>query len=169
MHGVLLLHTRFPNQDILRLRRRKPLPGSREAERLAEWEPLSGANAKTRGLPIQECAQRQLKEAERAAACIRPDWVNWHHSDAEAIDKRNAAIEAILGSTQSARQRCNECHFKRGDFARHTRANAGSAAVPMVKNRRLQLVTPLERLFPDLFARILLEEARIMRYEDLPA
>ncbi|KAJ6526756.1 hypothetical protein B0H19DRAFT_1196927 [Mycena capillaripes] len=58
----LLPHTRFSNQNLLQLRRRKPPSGSREADRITDWEPLACEDAKARGLRIQERARREKED-----------------------------------------------------------------------------------------------------------
>ncbi|KAF7364614.1 Signal recognition particle, SRP54 subunit, GTPase [Mycena venus] len=149
----LLPHTRFSNQNLLQLRRRKPPPGSREANRITDWEPSAGGDAKARGLRLQERARREKED--RAAVRFELEW----SSDAEVatVDERDAWAETILSGAHRTRRRCNECRFRRGDFARPTRANVGTAAVPVLKSRRVEFTSVLNRYFPGLLPRMPLE------------
>ncbi|KAJ6553209.1 hypothetical protein B0H19DRAFT_1155952 [Mycena capillaripes] len=149
----LLPHTRFSNQNLLRLRMRKPPPGSCEAERalITEWAPLAGADAKTRGLRMQERTRRQ-KEAEDSALRL------------ERGGERDARVEAVLAGTHRARRRCNECRFRRGDFVGYTpdnRASQGNRAVPLVRSRQCEFapVSMVGRYFPGLRPALPLEDA----------
>jgi hypothetical protein len=148
----LLPHTRFSNQNLLQLRRRKPPPGSREATRITDWEPLAGGDAKARGLRLQERTQREKED--RAAVRI-----DLEHTSEGEVDAR---AEVLLGGMHRTRRRCNECRFRRGEFARHTRANVGTAAVPVLKSRRLGFTCALDRYFPGLLPEVPLEMAPVL-------
>ncbi|KAJ6582012.1 hypothetical protein B0H19DRAFT_1252158 [Mycena capillaripes] len=126
----LLPHTRFSNQNILSIRRRKPAPDSREA-----------ADAKTRGLRIQ--ARLQHEQEERAALLRALAEQNTGKEDVRLL-------EDLLEGTHRARRRCNECRFLCGDFSRHTRANVGTASVPILKSRQVEVTLALERYLPGL-------------------
>ncbi|KAJ6526761.1 hypothetical protein B0H19DRAFT_1243471 [Mycena capillaripes] len=148
----LLPHTRFSNQNLLQLRRRKPPPGSREADRITNWEPLAGGDAKARGLRIQERARREKEDR----AAVRFELERSTEAGAGA-DELDACSEAVLGGVHRIRRRCNECRFQRGDFTRPTRVNAGTVAVPILKSRRLEFPSALERYFPGLLPQMPLE------------
>ncbi|KAJ7191500.1 hypothetical protein GGX14DRAFT_600497 [Mycena pura] len=126
----LIPHTRFSNQNLLQLRRRKPPPGSREANRITDWEPLAGGDAKARGLRLQKRIRR--KKEDRAAVRFELE----RSSGAEVADDPDAW---------------------QGEFARPTRANVGTAAVPVLTSRRLEFTCALDRYFPGLFPRMPLE------------
>ncbi|KAJ7197417.1 hypothetical protein GGX14DRAFT_374983 [Mycena pura] len=149
----LLPHTRFSNQNLLQLRRRKPPPGSREANRITDWEPSAGGDAKARGLRLQERMRREKED--RAAVHVRCELER--SSEANAVDDPDAWAETILGGVHRTRRRCNECRFRQGDFARPTRANAGTAAVPVLTSRQLEFTCALDRYFPGLLPQMPLE------------
>ncbi|KAJ7768626.1 hypothetical protein DFH07DRAFT_880682 [Mycena maculata] len=147
----LLPHTRFSNQNLLQLRRRKPPPGSREANRITDWEPSAGGDAKARGLRLQERIRREKED--RAAVRFELEW----SSEAEVVDDPDARAETVLAGVHRTRRRCNECRFRKGEFARPTRANAGTAAVPVLTSLRLQFTCAFDRYFPGLLPRMPLE------------
>ncbi|KAJ7260175.1 hypothetical protein C8J57DRAFT_1184747 [Mycena rebaudengoi] len=149
----LLPHTRFSNQNLLQLRRRKPPPGSREANRITDWEPLADGDAKARGLRLQ----KRMRSEQEDRAAMRFELERSSAAEVLTVDKRDAWAEAVLGGVHRTRRRCNECRFRRGEFARPTRANAGTAAVPVLKSRRLEFTNALDRYFPGLLPRIPLE------------
>ncbi|KAJ7260160.1 hypothetical protein C8J57DRAFT_1072452 [Mycena rebaudengoi] len=149
----LLPHTRFSNQNLLQLRRRKPPPGSREANRITDWEPLADGDAKARGLRLQ----KRMRSEQEDRAAVRFELERSSAAEVLTVDKRDAWAEAVLGGVHRTRRRCNECRFRRGEFARPTHANAGTAAVPVLKSRRLEFTNALDRYFPGLLPRIPLE------------
>ncbi|KAJ7924063.1 hypothetical protein B0H13DRAFT_1979025 [Mycena leptocephala] len=128
----LLPHTRFSNQNLLQL-------------------PVGGWGREGRGLRLQERMRREKED--RAAVRFELE----RSSEADVVDDPDAWAEAVLGGVHRTRRRCNECRFRQGEFARPTRANAGTAAVPVLTSRRLEFTCALDRYFPGLLPRMPLE------------
>ncbi|KAI9049396.1 hypothetical protein LZ554_006430 [Drepanopeziza brunnea f. sp. 'monogermtubi'] len=139
-------HTHFDNHALLRLRFRKPPPGSRVAGKSGGW--VSG-NAKTRGLHRQ--AELRSDTLENWMRRIDPAT----HSTAEW-----KALYHI--GTDRRRRWCNECKFVTGVWARASSyrsgwesslrtSNIGPVDVPVIKGRHRRCHDSTERFFWDLF------------------
>lgn len=179
----LLPHTMFDNHQILRLDLRKPPPGGREDNRLAEWWYLNGWDDEVRGRIIQHRIHTRASQELEALADVRqrhyeathPNddmphhgvnqflWAGGEEADAVAANDQ-VAYEAglqICGLRRHNR-RCNECRFLRGDW-RHLVSNpnpmTGLPSLPMATGRKLPFYNLFDRCFPTLFAPVPLSEA----------
>ncbi|KAJ7189616.1 hypothetical protein GGX14DRAFT_608774 [Mycena pura] len=134
----LLPHTRFSNQNLLQLRRAR-----------------ARRTASPTGCHWRERARREKEDR----AAVRFELERSTEVGAGA-DERDARAQAVLGGVHRTRRRCNECRFQRGEFTRPTRANVGTAAVPILKSRRLEFPSALERYLPGLLPPLLFRVSR---------
>lgn len=155
----LRLHGLFDNQAILRLRLRKPPPGSDEWNRMqrTEWEPIRG------GVNYQrKTAHFRQDREKREAATLQyhrastgyyyaQNQVGFARADMDPIDKMATEAESYLVGTQRHKRICLDCRFARGDFNRPTRNALGTAEAPIVRSRQLRAPPDsATRLFPGL-------------------
>lgn len=139
----LLPHQMFDNHEILRMPLRKPPPGSREANRLAEWWYLPGWEDDVRGRIMQHRVYTRALEELASLADVRlqhyeathPDDNMPHHGVDQFLldpDQQAAAMaardrtaynaELLLCGLRRHNRRCNECRFLRGDWRRRSPA-----------------------------------------------
>jgi len=149
-------HMWFDNHSILRLGMRKPPPGSREAEKLTDWEPLELRDPAARWKRVQQrvAEERELLRPEREIFhryCNGADNMNSNllRVDFGPIDRRAAQAEKMLCGTERHKRACNECRRLRGDWNRPNQ-NYGSLEAPIIKSRQVQFPRGLDRNFPGL-------------------
>ncbi|KAK3315740.1 hypothetical protein B0H66DRAFT_518337 [Apodospora peruviana] len=162
----LLTHLMFDNHSILRLGLRKPPPGSEQADKLTDWEPVDDKvaaiqRAHTREATKRERLQpwrrrfiralRQYARGQGGQMGIGPDAFT---RTGEEVRRRQLAdiaeAEMYLCGISRHKRMCNECRMQRGDWARHTSSNVGSATVPIVRSRALPFQDEFARWFPNL-------------------
>ncbi|KAK1827999.1 hypothetical protein QBC39DRAFT_360139 [Podospora conica] len=152
-------HKCFDNHSILRLKTRKPPPGSSETCKLTDWVPLDlstpGAQWRRRQKLAAEEATRlapfQQKYRWYCAGLYSPPW-NLHPDNLEDIDAQGAAAEKMVCGLARHTRVCIECRRLRGDFTNQT----GQA--PTIASRTLCLPSDLTMHFPGLFDGILLSQ-----------
>lgn len=155
-------HMFFDNHSILRLRLRKPPPGSREATKLTTWEPLE----------LRDPATRHKRARQRAAADkdrLAPERAAYHqystgvgfpslardplrrNSDFDygPADESADELEKALCGTERHKRAYNPCRHLRGDWS-HPGRTLGRPDAPIVKSRRVSRHHVLERHFPGL-------------------
>ncbi|KAJ4353097.1 hypothetical protein N0V85_009605, partial [Neurospora sp. IMI 360204] len=156
----LLPHTRFDNHNILRLDLRKPPPGSKEANRLADWWYLDGWDDGVRARIIQHRVYIRVRDELESLTDVRrrhheathpgeemphPNGVNqflWaadEEADTLAAKDRIASdAELLICGLRRHNRRCIECRFLRGDWLQYHRHHLN----PWRVNRR-EGVSPL--------------------------
>jgi hypothetical protein len=143
----VLPHTRFDNHSLLRLRYRKPPPGSRAAGQLCGW---TGGDAKAQGLKRQAELKNDTFE----------NWMLEEHPD--LFSPTQELKDSFKIGTSRHKRTCNECKFHTGFWARNlnilgwgvrnANQNVGTASVPVIKSRQLYTYhDSSERFFPGLF------------------
>ncbi|KAK4447169.1 hypothetical protein QBC34DRAFT_410041 [Podospora aff. communis PSN243] len=147
-------HTWFDNHSILRLGMRKPPPGSREASKTTDWEPLELRNPAVRWKRIQQRAaaeEEELRSERQAYRCFCTGADNMDGTlmrvDFQPIDKRAEEAEMLLCGRERYKRACVDCRWKRGDW-RHPHVQNGSPDVPVVKSRQIPVPDAFERHFP---------------------
>ncbi|KAJ4408015.1 hypothetical protein N0V85_004295 [Neurospora sp. IMI 360204] len=179
----LLPHTMFDNHNILRLDLRKPPPGSKEANRLAEWWYLDGWDDRIRARIIQHRVHTRARDELESLAHVRrrhhvathpgeemphPNGVNqflWA-ADEEANtlaakDRIASDAELLICGFRRHNRRCNECRFLRGDWRRLNPANNRGrvkSPLPVAAGRKLLFYNLFDRCFPTLFHPVPLAE-----------
>ncbi|KAK0742662.1 hypothetical protein B0T18DRAFT_413469 [Schizothecium vesticola] len=146
-------HKCFDNHSILSLKTRKPPPGSSEACKLTDWEPLEfttpGARWHRRQKLAAEKATRLAPFQQRyrayCAGLYTPPW-NFLPDNAEEIDSRGAEAEKMVCGLGRHKRLCIECRRLRGDFAEQTALEQA----PTIASRPLRLPNELGMYFPGL-------------------
>ncbi|KAK1835634.1 hypothetical protein QBC39DRAFT_416308 [Podospora conica] len=155
-------HMFFDNHSILRLRTRKPPPGSQEATKLATWVPLE----------IRDPARRQKRAQRRAAATaekgrLGPERAVYHryctgvdfesytnpfrdrNFDFGPFDKQAEEVEKMLCGTERHKRACNNCRYLRGDWSYQGLPPAlGRPGAPIIRSRQIAVPHIFERHFP---------------------
>jgi hypothetical protein len=156
-------HTWFDNHSILRLRLRKPPPGSPEATKLTTWEPFDVRDPATRWKRAQRRAAEEKERlvSERATYhryCTGADFptstlvkynpfrINWNF-DFGPADKHAEDVEKALCGTERDKRACNHCRHQRGDWS-HPGLALGRPDAPIVKSRQVPFPHLFERHFP---------------------
>ncbi|KAK0640558.1 hypothetical protein B0T16DRAFT_418111 [Cercophora newfieldiana] len=149
-------HMWFDNHSILRLGMRKPPPGSREATKLTDWEPLQLRDPAVRWRHAQRRAaeEEELRQPNRVIYhrfCTGADVMagNYMRVNFGPIDQRAGEAERMLCGTERHKRACNSCRFLRGDW-NHARLMIGSPPTVVIKSRHVVLPHILERKFPGL-------------------
>lgn len=178
----LLPHTMFDNHNILRLDLRKPPPGSREANRLAEWWYLNGRDDHVRARIIQHRVHTRARHELESLADVRRRhyeathaeedmphngvnqflWFADEEADTLAANDRIASdAELLICGLRRHNRRCNECRFLRGDWRHLNPANnpvQGFSPLPVATGRKLPFYNLFDRCFPTLFHPVPLAE-----------
>ncbi|GAB1315335.1 hypothetical protein MFIFM68171_05545 [Madurella fahalii] len=157
----LLPHKMFDNHAILRLRYRKPPPGSVEAEKglVTDWEPLEPS---TRWRRIQSQVDRERKEQEKwrmqyhraVTGTFIPNTAHpFGRLDYGPADAAAEEAEKYLCGTSRQKRRCLDCKRRTGSLPlRHGSNETSSAgAIPLVVSRQLYFVDKCAYFFPGLF------------------
>lgn len=156
-------HMWFDNHSILRLRLRKPQPGSPEATKLTTWESPEMRDPATRWKRAQRRAaeERERLAPERAAYhryCTGADFptstlvkynplrINWDFDFGPADMHAEDAEKALCG-TERHKRACNHCRYLRGDWS-HPGLALGRPGAPIVKSRHVPFPHVFERHFP---------------------
>ncbi|KAF2763330.1 hypothetical protein EJ05DRAFT_496155 [Pseudovirgaria hyperparasitica] len=161
----LLSHASFDNHSILRLRNRKPMPGTEAAAKfsgITSWEPVERRALTHRQQRQREIIIATLKKWDSRRRREYHDSITSNHDDGVAI-----AHEQVEAGSHRHLRKCNECRFQHGYLKRTAFIkqrwprgndpdslcwayswNKGTAEVPIVKSRRLNFTTPLDRYFP---------------------
>ncbi|KAK3402377.1 hypothetical protein B0T20DRAFT_459310 [Sordaria brevicollis] len=171
----LLPHTMFDNHQILKLDLRKPPPGSREANRLAEWWYLNDRKDDVRARIIQHRIFTRASQQLESLADVRQRHHEATHPDDDmphqginqflaggeeaeilaAHDRVAYEAELQICGLRRFNRRCNECRFLRGDW-RHLDGNlnpvAGLPALPVATGRKLPFYNVFDRCFPTFFS-----------------
>ncbi|KAL0469285.1 hypothetical protein QR685DRAFT_282817 [Neurospora intermedia] len=172
----LLPHTRFDNHNILRLDLRKPPPGSREANRLAEWWFIDRWDDSVRARIFQHRIHIRARDEsladvrKRYHEAIHPWdsmrqagginqflWAGNMEAEILAANDRIASDhELLICGLRRHSRRCIECIFLRGDWHRNKNSinnagRAGSLPYPVITGRKLDFYNLFDRCFPNLF------------------
>jgi len=134
----------FDNHSILRLRLRKPPPGSAAAEALTSWEPY--CDVKTRW------KRRKILMSDHASIAAELSTLLTILSPHQASDFDDDINEAqtFLAGTQRHKRACNDCRAARQDFYRNTDSNIGDATTLVIKSRPQTFNDAVDRYFPGL-------------------
>ncbi|KAK0617765.1 hypothetical protein B0T14DRAFT_433602 [Immersiella caudata] len=147
-------HMWFDNHSILRLGTRKPPPGSREATKITDWEPLELRDPAVRWKRIQRRAaeEEELLGPERRVyrrfcngadnmdgTLMRPDF--------QPIDRRAEQAEMMVCGRERHKRACNECRQRRGDFE-HQKTVMGIGGAPVLRSRKIAFPDAFERHLP---------------------
>ncbi|KXX75057.1 hypothetical protein MMYC01_207769 [Madurella mycetomatis] len=163
----LLPHMMFDNHAILRLRYRKPPPGSVEAEKclVTDWEPLE-PSARWRRIQSQADRERQEQRKWRiqyhraVTGPFIPDTANpFGRPDYRLADAVAEEAEKYLCGTSRQKRRCLDCKRQPGRPPLRNGSNATFPvdAVPLAISRQLYFVDKCSYFFPGLFESVPLD------------
>ncbi|KAM7187773.1 hypothetical protein V8F20_010830 [Naviculisporaceae sp. PSN 640] len=154
----LLTHRMFDNHSILGLALRKPPPGSEEATRLTDWEPLGDEAARWKRIQAHNNSERQrlLRFRSQYTTATRSDGDGVHNNflaesddeDSDEDDRQAEEAEKVLCGRSRHRRLCLECKRSRGVYARRTRCNVGTSDVPIILTRQVHAPDEISLFFP---------------------
>lgn len=173
----LLPHTRFDNHNILRLDLRKPPPGSREVNRLAEWWYLDRWDDGVRARIFQHRIYTRARDESLADVRMRyheatHPWESMRHlngidqflwaedmeADILAANDRIASDhELLICGLRRHNRRCIECSFLRGDWHRLNSFNNRRRVIPplpVTTGRSMDFYNLFDRCFPNIFRHV---------------
>uniref|UniRef100_A0A8H7TI73 F-box domain-containing protein n=1 Tax=Bionectria ochroleuca TaxID=29856 RepID=A0A8H7TI73_BIOOC len=152
----LLSHVHFDNHSLLRLRFRKPIPGTPGHNPITSWD-LSRypSRARPRG-PKSNMGRGDQTVTDTPEP--NPDAVDdddeWEGDLHEAIGVLNLfqdfqkKRELMRWGTKRHLRRCNECRFQMGHIGRRRNPLTGSMTIPIQMSRRVLFADAIERYFP---------------------
>ncbi|KAI5456235.1 hypothetical protein BGZ63DRAFT_429279 [Mariannaea sp. PMI_226] len=147
-------HQNFDNHAILRLKYRKPLPGSDNLAALTTWEPdprrsFSALQKKLKSLSaIAE--EKRIRRRYMISLAFR------QHSgtgldilqECGMLDKNTLAFELEHCGYQRKLRKCLECRYQTGQLRPQLGISCGTTRVPIIASRQVPYGSCLERYFP---------------------
>ncbi|CAI6091638.1 unnamed protein product [Clonostachys chloroleuca] len=149
----LLSHIHFDNHSLLRLRFRKPIPGTPAHNPITSWDlPRYPSLARPRG-PISNKSRDDLTATDTSELNTDDNDDGWEDLQ-EAARVLNISEdfqrkrELMRWGTKRHLRRCNECRFQMGHIGRRRNPLTGSITVPVQMSRRVLFADAIERYFP---------------------
>ncbi|VUC31862.1 unnamed protein product [Clonostachys rosea] len=176
----LLPHIHFDNHSILRLRNRKPVPGSPAAQPVTSWEP--SPRGKTCHTGRKPTPDEERRNRLRYRLAIHPYEINeppyihrWTVQELRDVgmqgfdnidddeyrqmgyrrkraifDRNLEEMELVLAGTNRHNRKCNECRYKSGQLRVQLGHKHGTSAAPVMNSRQLHFASTHDRFFPGL-------------------
>ncbi|CAH0058449.1 unnamed protein product [Clonostachys solani] len=151
----LLSHINFDNHSLLKLRYRKPIPGTPAHSPITSWDlPRYPSRARPRRPKSNKGRDDQTATDTSGLNLDDDDDGGWESDLQEATRVLNLSEdlqkkrELVRWGDKRHLRRCNECRFQMGHIGRRRNPLTGSMTTPIQMSRRVLFADAIERYFP---------------------